>query len=123
MSINIYEISIPVINKHFKTFSSILEEGKKAVFIQDHQELKEIYAQTLNRDYQLHTGDIFLKLFYYACHHNRKSTILFLFRMYFEIFTESEKMALRQGFYYGKVKIFRSCIIRYPTHNTCHHYK
>ena len=23
--------------------------------------------------------------------------------MYFEIFTESEKMALRQGFYYGKV--------------------
>ena len=24
--------------------------------------------------------------------------------MYFEIFTESEKMALRQGFYYGKVK-------------------
>jgi hypothetical protein len=83
----------------------LLKEGKKAVFIQDHQELKEIYAQTLNRDYQIHIGDIFLKLFYYACHHNRKSTILFLFRMYFEIFTESEKMALRQGFYYGKVKI------------------
>ena len=83
----------------------LLKEGKKAVFIQDHKELKEIYAQTLNRDYQLHIGDIFLKLFYYACQHNRKSTILFLFRMYFEIFTESEKMALRQGFYYGKVKI------------------
>ena len=29
MSINIYEISIPVIIKNFKTFSSILEEGKK----------------------------------------------------------------------------------------------
>jgi len=83
----------------------LLKEGKKAVFIQDHQELKDIYAQTLNRDYQLHTGDLFLKLFYYACQYNRKSTILFLFRIYFEIFTESEKIALRQGFYYGKVII------------------
>ena len=44
----------------------LLKEGKQAVFIQDHQELKEIYAQTLNRDYQLHIGDIFLKLFYYV---------------------------------------------------------
>ena len=25
--------------------------------------------------------------------------------MYFEIFTESERMALRQAFYYGKIKI------------------
>ena len=83
----------------------LLKEGKNAVLIQDHEELKDIYAQTLNRDYQLHTGDIFLKLFYYACQHNRKSTILFLFRMYFEIFTESERMALRQAFYYGKIKI------------------
>ena len=73
----------------------LLKKEKSSIY--DHQELKEIYAQTLNRDYQLHIGDIFLKLFYYV-QYNRKSTILFLFRMYFEIFTESEKMALRQGF-------------------------
>jgi len=84
---------------------ALLRAGKEAVFIQDHQQLKYIYSQTLNRDYQLHIGDLFLKLFYHACQHNRKTTILFLFRMYFEIFTESEKMALRQGFYYGKIKI------------------
>jgi hypothetical protein len=83
----------------------LLKDGKDAIFIQDHQGLKNIYAQTLNRDYQLHIGDLFLKLFYYACKHNRKSTILFLFRMYFEIFTDGEKLALRQAFYYGKVKI------------------
>jgi hypothetical protein len=83
----------------------LLKAGKGAVFIQDHEELKNIYARTLNLDYQLHIGDLFLKLFYYACQYNRKTTILFLFRMYFEIFTESEKIALRQGFYYGKVII------------------
>ena len=32
----------------------LLKEGKQAVFIQDHQELKEIYTNLLNRDYQLH---------------------------------------------------------------------
>ena len=83
----------------------LLKAGKEAVFIQDHEELKNIYARTLNRDYQLHIGDLFLKLFYYACQHNRKSTILFLFRMYFEIFAEGERMALRQAFYYGKIKM------------------
>ena len=53
----------------------LINRGKEAVYVQDHAQLKQLYAETHNGDYQLSVADIFLQLFYYACQHNRKNTI------------------------------------------------
>lgn len=86
-------------------YKILLKEGKNAVYLQDHAKLKHVYSRTNTQDYQLPISDIYLKLFYYACKHNRKETIKFLFQIYFEIFSDYEKIAIRQGFYYAKTKI------------------
>ena len=83
----------------------IIKRGKNAVFIQDHQQLKKLYNETQQFEYQINIADVFLQLFYLACQHNRQSTIMFLFQMYYEIFSETERITLRQSFYYGKYKI------------------
>ena len=83
----------------------VIKQGKEAVYIEDHEMLKTIYKKTQNPDYSLNESYIFLKLFYYACQYNRKSTIIFLLRVYFDIFSFSQQVALRQSFYYGKYKI------------------
>jgi hypothetical protein len=83
----------------------LLNQGQKAIYIQDHDRLKQLYSETYNLDYQINISNIYLKLFYYACQHNRKNTIVFLFKLYFEIFSETQQIALRQSFYYGKFKI------------------
>jgi len=93
--------------------NSLIKRGQEAVYRQDHQTLKGLYMETYKEDYQLNLSDIFLKLFFHACQHNRKSTIIFLFKMYFEIFSESERIALRQSFYYGKFKIKEKRITRW----------
>tara|TARA_Y100000768_G_C23773336_1_gene584389 strand:+ start:182 stop:505 length:324 start_codon:yes stop_codon:yes gene_type:complete len=83
----------------------LIKIGKDAVYTQDHEKLKSIYKHSQNTDYLLNESEIFLKLFYYACQHSRKSTIIFLFRIYFDLFSFSQQIALRQSFYYGKFKI------------------
>jgi len=83
----------------------LIKRAKEAIFIQDHQQLKDIYGGICALDYQLNISYIFFQLFYYACQYNRKTTIMFLFRIYYEIFSDAERVALRQGFYYGKFKI------------------
>ena len=83
----------------------IIKQGKEAVYIEDHEKLKTIYKKTQNPDYSFNESDIFLKLFYYACQCNRKSTVIFLMRVYFDIFSFSQQIALRQSFYYGKYQI------------------
>lgn len=86
-------------------YKILLNEGKDAVYSQDHYKLKKVYSKTNTQDYQLPITDLYLKLFYYACKHNRKETIKFLFQIYFEIFSDYEKIAIRQGFYYAKIKL------------------
>ena len=83
----------------------IISEGKNAVFVQDHAKLKNLYNTVENLDYNINMAEIFLKLFYYACNHNRKETIIFLFRFFYDHFSISEQIGLRQSFYYGKYKI------------------
>ena len=78
-----------------------VNEIKKAVFVQDHVGLKTIYENNLHRD----VSDLFIKSLYYSCQYNRKTTIIFLLQAYFDIFSEIEKIALRQSFVYGKYKI------------------
>jgi hypothetical protein len=95
----------------------LINRGKEAVYVQDHVQLKQLYAETHNGDYQLSVADIFLQLFYYACQHNRKNTIVFLFQMYYEIFSEAERIGLRQGFYYGKFKIKKKSLVNW--YNQC----
>ena len=86
-------------------YKILLNEGKDAVYAEDHMKLKKVYEKTHTQDYKLPITEIYLKLFYYACKHNRKDTIKFLFQMYFDIFNDCEKVAIRQGFYYGKMQI------------------
>ena len=93
--------------------NNLIRRGQEAVYRQDHQTLKGLYMEVHKDDYQLNLSNIFLKLFFHACHHNRKSTIVFLFQMYFEIFSEAERIALRQSFYYGKFKIKEERLIRW----------
>ena len=91
----------------------LINRGQSAVYCQDHAGLKTLYRETQRDDYQINIADIFLKLFYYACEHNRRSTIIFLFQMYFDVFGESERIALRQSFYYGKFKIKNKDLIKW----------
>ena len=92
----------------------LINRGKKAIYIQDHASLKQLYFETYNiEDFQVNISDIYLKLFYYACTHNRKNTIIFLFKIYFEIFSETQQIALRQSFYYGKFKIKNTELINW----------
>jgi len=93
----------------------LINRGKEAVYVQDHAQLKQLYAETHNEDYQLSVADIFLQLFYYQ--HNRKNTIVFLFQMYYEIFSEAERIGLRQSFYYGKFKIKKKSLVNW--YNQC----
>jgi len=95
----------------------LIEQGKHAVYIQDHAQIKRLYSETSDRDYQLNIAGIFLQLFYYACQHDRKNTIVFLVQMFFEIFSEAERIALRQSFYYGKFKIKKKGLVNW--YNQC----
>lgn len=89
----------------------LVSKGKRAVYIQDHIGLKSLYNDINTNDYQINITDLFLKLFYHACQHERKSTIIFLLRIYFDIFSQSEQIALRQSFFYGKYKLKKKSMI------------
>ena len=83
----------------------LYQRGKDAVTRSDHMELKTLYQDAQKIDYDINITDLFLKLFYSACIHNRKGTIIFLFQCYFDMFTEAQRVALRQSFFYGKYQI------------------
>jgi len=89
----------------------IINKGKSAVFIQDHIGLKSLYNDINQSDYQINLSDLFLKLFYHACQHERKNTIIFLLRTYFDLFNQYEQIALRQAFFYGKYKLKKKSMI------------
>jgi len=46
----------------------------------------------------------------------QKGTIVFLFRSYFDLFTETERIALRQSFFYGKYKIKDKRLAQWYSH-------
>ncbi len=94
-----------------------IRKGQAAIYRHDHKSLKELYMESQSKDYQINISDIFLKLFYYACTHGRRNTIIFLFQMYYEIFSQAEQIALRQSFYYGKFKIKDKNLQRWYTNN------
>ena len=89
----------------------IISKGKTAVYVQDHDCLKTLYNDIQRNDYQINMADLFLKLFYHACQHERKSTIIFLLRIYFELFSQCEQIGLRQSFFYGKYKLKKKSMI------------
>lgn len=84
-----------------------LREIKDSVYTQDHYTLKTIYSNNQQSDLseKRDLSDLFIKSLYYACQYDRKTTIIFLLQAYFDIFSEIEKIALRQSFTYGKYKI------------------
>ena len=93
----------------------LINRGKEAVYVQDHDQLKQLYAETHNRDYQVSVADIFLQLFYYACQHNRKKYHCIFIS--YEIFSDAERIGLRQSFYYGKFKIKKKSLVNW--YNQC----
>ncbi len=95
----------------------LILKGKKAVYIQDHMGLKSLYQEIHTKDYVINIANIFLKLFYNACQLERKQTIIFLFQIYFEIFSQTEQIGLRQSFFYGKYKLKTKSMIKW--YNKC----
>jgi len=81
------------------------KRGLSAIYVEDHIALKALYKETQELEYDINILDLFLKLFFSACIKNRKNTIICLFQCYFDLFTEAERIALRQSFFYGKYQI------------------
>ena len=62
----------------------LYNRGKNAIFVEDHVELKSVYKDAQNiMDYNINISDLFIKLLYSACFHNRKNTIIFFISMLF----------------------------------------
>jgi len=87
-------------------YKKYINLGKAAVEIEDHEALQELYKDLhnggQNNEYQINIEYIFLQLFYHACKLERKGTILYLYNFYKTAISDSDKIALRQSFTYGK---------------------
>jgi hypothetical protein len=88
-------------------YKKYVKLGKEAVEIEDHETLEELYNDLYNggqdnNEYQINIEYIFLQLFYHACKLERKGTILYLYNFYQTMMSDSDKVALRQSFTYGK---------------------
>lgn len=77
----------------------LYKQIKDAVYVQDHVRLKEIYMENASK---FDLSDLFIKSLNHACTYQRKSTIIFLLQSYYDVFSDIEKIALRQCFQYGK---------------------
>ena len=69
----------------------IIQQGKNAVYIQDHLGLKKLYQEINTQDYTINFANIFLKLFYNACQLERKSTIIFYLEYILKCFLRGNK--------------------------------
>ena len=89
--------------------SYFLHTGKYLVELSDIEGLKNLYSELLyeynqKKEYRLPIEFIYQQIFLHCCQHNFIEAIRFLFQVYLEM-DRIQKMALRQLFYYGKLKL------------------
>ena len=102
--------------KHF------ISDGKEYIRMNDIKSLEQIYrdiSEIPQNDYQLSGPYIFQQLFTYACQYASQETLIWFIRMYYEIFNDLEKIALRHMFIHGKYVSFRNSGLKKNWYNQC----
>ena len=101
---------------------SIISRGKDIIRVNDIKELNNLYQQLGNiteDDYQLSGAYIYQQLFTYACQYGSTDMIIWFIQMYYEVFSDMEKIALRQMFIHGKYVAHRNKCINNKWYNQC----
>lgn len=87
----------------------LLTTAKYYISVHDIESLNTFYYDikniSNNSEYDINYQYIFLQLLNYACLKKNKEIIIFLTRIYYEIFDEVAQIALRQSFIYPKYLI------------------
>tara|TARA_B100000900_G_C20393921_1_gene639816 strand:- start:286 stop:642 length:357 start_codon:yes stop_codon:yes gene_type:complete len=84
---------------------NIINEIKRLINIHDSTEVKKYIYEILNdtnKEYNLNYAYIFKDIFNHACLKGNKDLIKWFLDIYKLYFSDVEKIALRQIFYYGK---------------------
>ena len=101
---------------------SIIIRGKDIIRVNDIKELNNLYQQLGNiteDDYQLSGAYIYQQLFTYACQYGSTDMIIWFIQMYYEVFSDIERIALRQMFIHGKYVAHRNICINNKWYNQC----
>lgn len=101
---------------------SIIKRGKNIIRVNDVKGLHDLYrdiSQITNNDYQLSVAYIYQQLYTYACQFGSEDMLIWFIEIYYEIFSDMEKIALRQMFIYGKYVANRNKCINNKWYNQC----
>ncbi len=90
-------------NKNLVTEGKNFINNNNIIGIQDHYDYMKHLNQT--NDYKISADYIFSQLFTHACLKKNKEIIIFLIRIYFEIFDDVARIALKHSFVYAKYTI------------------
>ena len=77
----------------------------------------DIQKHIKSAEYIINFQNIYQKLFLYACIKGYQECITYLFKLYFELFDDITKIALRQMFFYGKVLLKDKNTIKWYNNN------
>ena len=95
------------------TTRDIINEGKNYIKYNDLKGLESIYyhiAASTN-DYLINGVYVFRNLYIYACQYGTRETLIWFIELFYEVFSDIERIALRQLFIYGKYTMRRNrCI-------------
>lgn len=83
---------------------NLVNEGKYLIGVHDVNGVEELCQDIKghNSEYDINFQYIFTQLFNHACLKKNKEIIIFLMRIYYEVFDEVSQIALRQSFVYPK---------------------
>jgi len=83
----------------------LISNGKNIINNYDIVGIKDFCHEIKNLscdDYEINYQYIYQQLFTHTCLKKRKEIIIYLIRLYFEVFDDVAKIALRQSFFYAK---------------------
>ncbi len=86
----------------------LLTTGKHLINNYDTEGFENLYydiKESTNSDYEINYQYIFIQLLNHACLKKNKEIIIYLIKLYYEIFDEVAQIALRQSFIYPKYLI------------------
>jgi len=84
------------------TTKIIIKAGKHLIRLNDIITLEESCKNLPETDYQLSKTHIYQKLFLHACKYGTTEIIIWFIQLYYELFGDIQRIALRQLFIYGK---------------------
>tara|TARA_B100000886_G_C20021284_1_gene325975 strand:+ start:177 stop:509 length:333 start_codon:yes stop_codon:yes gene_type:complete len=100
---------------------NLVSEGKYLIGLHDIDSFKDLYYETKklsNRpEYKINYEYLFVQLLNHACLKRDKQIIIFLMRIYYEIFDDVSQIALRQSFVYPKYIIKDKTLTKWYSKN------